>query len=67
MTNYERIKKQVRKMTVEDMANALIELHFDHPCDQCIYDDNYTCNEDCNYGVKEWLNTRVKEKEDEGK
>ena len=23
MTNYEHIKKQVRKMTVEDMANAL--------------------------------------------
>lgn len=30
MTNYERIKKQVRKMTVEDIANALIELHLDH-------------------------------------
>ena len=30
MTNYERIKKQVREMTVEDIANALIELHLDH-------------------------------------
>ena len=29
MTNYERIKKQVRKMTGEDIANALIDLHLD--------------------------------------
>lgn len=41
MTNYERIKKQVREMTIEDMANALT--------------------------LRPWLNTRVKEKEDEGK
>ena len=67
MTNYEHIKKQVREMTIEDMAKALIKLHFYHPCNQCIYGNNFNCNENCDYGVKAWLNTRVKGKEDEGK
>lgn len=60
MNNLEKIKKQVRKMTVDDMANLLIERGFGRYCDHCIYEDNYVCNEDCDYGIRAWLNKDVK-------
>ena len=47
MTNYERIKNR----TIEQVASNLAEYG---DCANCAY-DQYTCAEDCEYGIKKWL------------
>ena len=49
MTNFERIKKQIKDATIEDMTQMLIKNGFGSDCDHCIYDDNYACDDDCEY------------------
>lgn len=60
MTNFERIKKQIKDATIEDMAQMIIDNGFGSDCNHCIYDDNYACDDDCEYGVKAWLEKEVK-------
>ena len=55
MTNFERIKKQIKNMTVEDMTQMIIDNGFGSDCKRCIYDDSYACCDDCEYGVRAWL------------
>lgn len=55
MTNFERIKKQIKNMTVEDMTQMIIDNGFGSDCKRCIYDDDYACSDDCEYGVRAWL------------
>lgn len=54
MTNYERIKK----MSVEEMANFLYKL--DDNCTTCCATYGNCYDEDCEKGVKKWLETETK-------
>ena len=47
MTNFERIKNR----TIEQVASDLAEYR---DCEYCAY-DQYTCVQDCEYGIKKWL------------
>ncbi len=63
MTNFEKFKKDIQqkvdKMTVDDAADWLIE--HGCACDYCSYEDEYTCNDDCEFGVNAWFERKVKE------
>ncbi len=54
MTNFERIKN----MSVEEMAAQIIETGLG--CEYCKYDD-YTCSNDCEFGVKKWLESEAED------
>lgn len=53
MTNAQKIKQKINNMTISELAEFIIE-HCEG-CDHCIYEDEYTCNKDCNYGVEAWM------------
>ena len=47
MTNFERIKNRTIEQVASDLADCV-------GCDYCAY-DQYTCAQDCEYGIKKWL------------
>lgn len=51
MTNFEKIKA----MTIDEVASYIADFG---DCDYCAY-DSYTCANDCQYGVKKFLESEV--------
>jgi hypothetical protein len=51
MTNYERIKN----MTIHEIVDLISH---NYKCRKCAY-YNRCCNEECEQGIKEWLESEV--------
>ncbi len=51
MTNFERFKQD---LTVELLISMLVDTYCEWVCGYCVY-DCYTCANDCEYGIKKWL------------
>ena len=56
MTNYERIKS----MTIDEMAEWLQDGI--NECDCCAYGLKFACPDSCIYGIKQWLEREVENK-----
>lgn len=52
MTNFERFQS----LSVSELASKLAEYG---GCEYCLYDD-YTCEKDCEYGIRRWLESEEK-------
>ena len=60
MTNFEKVKA---KITIEQMAEIIESEMIFTACDRCVYyNKKRDCqNDDCEYGIKKWLESEVKE------
>jgi len=62
MTNFEKFKQD---LTVERLADMLVDTCSEVSCDYCAYDSHSCINdiinrqEDCKYGIKKWLESEV--------
>lgn len=52
MTNFEKIKA----MTIDEMASYIVDFG---GCGYCAYKYSYSCNEDCEYGIKKFLESEA--------
>ena len=55
MNNFEKFKAY---LTVERLVNILEYACYEGTCNYCNY-DRYTCVNDCEYGIKKWLESEV--------
>ena len=56
MTNFEKFKQD---LTVERLADMLVDTLFERACDYCAYNSSHNCIEDCEYGIKKFLESEV--------
>lgn len=56
MNNFEKFKAD---LTIERLTSMLVDTYYEWVCDYCAY-DRYTCANDCEYGIKKWLEREVK-------
>ena len=55
MTNFEKFKKE---LTIEWLTSMLADTHCEVACVFCAY-NSVSCIEDCEFGVKKWLESEV--------
>ena len=55
MTNFEKFKQD---LTVERLVNMLTDTYYEMACVFCAY-NSVSCIEDCEYGIKKWLESEV--------
>ena len=55
MTNFEKFKQD---LTIERLVNMLEGSYCEGACDFCAY-NSHSCIEDCEYGIKKWLESEV--------
>jgi hypothetical protein len=56
MTNFEKFKQD---LTIERLTSMLLDTYCEWICcGYCVY-DCYTCANDCEHGIKKWLESEV--------
>lgn len=55
MNNFEKFKQD---LTVERLVSMLADTYCEGACDYCAY-ETHSCIEDCEYGIKKWLESEV--------
>lgn len=62
MTNFEKFKKDIKRKVNEMMIDDVIDWLIEHgsACDYCAYENDYTCNDDCEYGVRAYFGKECK-------
>ena len=55
MTNFEKFKQD---LTIERLTSMLVDTYYEWVCGYCVY-DCYTCANDCEYGIKKYLESEA--------